>query len=43
LLAVTWKGGAYNGFAEVVAGGDYEQEREKWYETFPKIDSFKIK
>ena len=43
LRAVTWKGGAYNGFAAVVEGGDYEQEGENWQETFPKIENFKIK
>ena len=40
LRAVTWKGGAYNGFAAVVEGGDYEQEGENWQETFPKIENF---
>lgn len=43
LRAVTWKGGAYMGFAAVVEGGDHEQEGENWQDTFPKIENFKIK
>jgi hypothetical protein len=38
-----WKGGAYKGFMASVAGGDFEQESDKWAETFPKIITFSVK
>jgi hypothetical protein len=43
LRAVTWKGGAYMGFAAFVKGSDYEQQNDSWRETFPQIKSFSIK
>lgn len=43
LRAVTWKGGAYMGFAAIIEGGDYEQSTGGWRETFPKIANFSIK
>jgi len=43
LRGITWKGGSYMGFGAVVEGGDYDQKSANWRETFPKIDTFKIK
>ena len=42
LRAVTWKGGAYKGFAAIVHGGDYEQQSDNWRETFPPITDYSI-
>lgn len=43
LRAVTWKGGAYMGFAAIVSGGDYEQQSDNWRETFPAITNYSIR
>lgn len=43
LRAVTWKGGAYMGFAAIVTGGDYEQQSDNWRETFPAITNYSIR
>ena len=43
LRAVTWKGGAYMGFAAILRGGDYEQQSDNWRETFPKITNYSLK
>ena len=43
IRGVMWRGGAYKGFMASVAGGDFEQESDKWAETFPKIASFSVK
>lgn len=43
LRAVTWKGGAYMGFAAIVSGGDYEQQSDNWRETFPEITNYSIR
>lgn len=43
LRGVMWKGGAYNGFMAPVQGGDYDQDSEKWADTFPTVSSFLLK
>jgi hypothetical protein len=40
---VMWKGGSYNGFMASVTGGDFEQERDDWRSSFPRIADFSVK
>jgi len=43
IRGVIWKGGYFNGFTAWVKDSDYDQIRENYAETFPRVESYLLK